>query len=100
MIKGDHTADAYEEAAEKEKELDAFTKRNKYNVFSKVIVSKNIEDGMLYLIQASGLGGLEPNTILLSWPSQWEDDHLKTQRFFNLIGHTQTFGHLLTVLKP
>ena len=44
-------------------------KKNKYNVFSKVVVSQNIENGMVYLMQASGLGGLEPNTVLLSWPN-------------------------------
>ena len=76
-MKGDYTEEAYKEAAEKERELDLFTKKNKYNVFSKVLVSQNIESGMVYLIQCSGLGGLEPNTILLSWPTNWEDDSLK-----------------------
>lgn len=75
-------------------------KKNKYNVFSKVIVSQNIENGMVYLIQSSGLGGLEPNTILLAWPNQWEDDELKANRFVHMINHSHTFGHLLTILKP
>jgi potassium/chloride transporter 4/5/6 len=55
---------------------------------------------MVYLIQSSGLGGLEPNTILLSWPNQWENDELKSNRFVNMIKHAHTFGHLLTILKP
>lgn len=75
-------------------------KSNKYNVFTKVIVSQNIENGMVYLIQSSGLGGLEPNTILLSYPSSWENDQLKSNRFMNLINHAKIFGHLLTVIKP
>lgn len=40
---------------------------------------------MVYLIQSSGLGGLEPNTVLLAWPNSWEDDVLKSNRFINLI---------------
>ena len=69
VVKGDYTSNCYDEVRKKESELDAFMKRNKYNVFSKVIVSQNIENGMVYLIQSSGLGGLEPNTVLLSWPN-------------------------------
>ena len=100
VIKGEYTADAYEEARKKESELDAFMKRNKYNVFSKVVVSQHIENGMVHLIQSSGLGGLEPNTIVLSWPKQFDHDELKSTRFVNLIRHAHTFGHLLTILKP
>lgn len=100
VIKGEYNADSYHEARKKEGEIDIFMKKNKYNVFSKVIVSQNIENGMVYLIQSSGLGGLEPNTILLAWPNQWEDDELKSKRFVNLINHAHTFGHLLTILKP
>jgi potassium/chloride transporter 4/5/6 len=100
VIKGEYTAKSYDEARKKESDLDAFMKRNKYNVFSKVIVSQNIENGMVYLIQSSGLGGLEPNTIVLSWPNQFENDELKSSRFINLIKHAHAFGHLLTILKP
>jgi hypothetical protein len=50
VVKGDYTSNGYDEARKKEAELDAFMKRNKYNVFSKVIVSQNIENGMVYLI--------------------------------------------------
>lgn len=50
VIKGEYTAKSYDEARKKESDLDTFMKRNKYNVFSKVIVSQNIENGMVYLI--------------------------------------------------
>lgn len=49
-MKGDYTSEAYEESRIKEKELEDFMKKNKYNVFSKVIVSQNIENGMVYLL--------------------------------------------------
>jgi len=54
-------------------------------VFSKVIVSSNVEQGMIYLIQSAGLGGLEPNTVLLAWPNSWKEDPFKQERFFNLV---------------
>ena len=50
VIKGDYDAQSYIEARKKEAEIDTFMKKNKYNVFSKVIVSQNIENGMVYLI--------------------------------------------------
>lgn len=39
VIKGDYSSNSYEEARKKESELDVFMKKNKYNVFSKVVVS-------------------------------------------------------------
>jgi len=39
VIKGDYTQASYEEARKKENEIDVFMKKNKYNVFSKVVVS-------------------------------------------------------------
>lgn len=52
-------------------------KENKLMVFSKVVVSPDIENGLNFLIQSSGLGGLVPNTVMLSWPTEWEHDHNK-----------------------
>ena len=77
-----------------------FLKQHKYHVFSKVVVSNNIENGLMYLIQSSGLGGLDPNTVILAWPNEWEDDVLKTERFVNIIRAIHTYGHLITILKP
>lgn len=34
----------------------------------KTVVSPKYEDGMMYLIHSAGLGALNPNTILLTWP--------------------------------
>lgn len=42
-------------------------KKNLRMVIKNVITPKH-SDGMLYLIHSSGLGALNPNTVLLSWP--------------------------------
>ncbi len=69
-------------------------------VFSKVVLSPDTEQGLNFLIQGSGLGGLNPNTVLLSWPSEWEHDENKINRFVHIINNATTYGHVLTVLKP
>ena len=32
-------------------------------------VTENIEVGINFLIHAGGLGGLEPNTVMIKWPN-------------------------------
>lgn len=56
-------------------------KENKHVLFTKVIVSQDVSNGLNYLIQSSGLGGLVPNTIMISWPTEWEHDLNKINRF-------------------
>lgn len=80
--------------------LDVHMKENKQMVFSKVVVSNDVENGLNFLIQSSGLGGLIPNTILLSWPTEWEHDQNKITRFVHIINNATLFGHVITVLKP
>lgn len=80
--------------------LDLFLKQNKLPVFSKVILSNDVESGLTYLIQGSGLGGLNPNTVMLSWPHEWEHDESKINRFVHVINNATTYGHVITVLKP
>ncbi|XP_031562034.1 solute carrier family 12 member 6-like [Actinia tenebrosa] len=41
--------------------------------FMKVITAEDVKEGISYLIQASGLGALEPNTVLLAWPENWRE---------------------------
>lgn len=55
--------------------------------FCQVVTSCNIRDGMSHLIQSSGLGGLQHNTVLVGWPRSWrsKEDH---QTWRNFIGET------------
>ncbi|BBN10036.1 protein MpCCC2 [Marchantia polymorpha subsp. ruderalis] len=44
--------------------------------FTRVLVAPSYKEGKTYAIQSSGLGGLEPNTLVLGWPNNWrEDEH-------------------------
>lgn len=51
--------------------------------FCQVTVSSNLRDATSHLLQASGLGGLKHNAVLVSWPRNWkqEDDHHTCRNF-------------------
>lgn len=53
--------------------------------FCQVTVSSNLRDATSHLLQASGLGGLKHNAVLVSWPRNWKqgDEH---QHWRNFIG--------------
>lgn len=59
--------------------------------FSQVTVSSNLRDATSHLLQASGLGGLKHNAVLVSWPRNWKqgDEH---QTWRNFVGgwHSRT----------
>ncbi|KAJ7360572.1 hypothetical protein OS493_015680 [Desmophyllum pertusum] len=39
----------------------------------KVIVASTAREGISFLTQSSGLGGLEPNTVMITWPENWRE---------------------------
>ena len=45
-----------------------------FSAFSKVVISKDFEQGVTTLLQATGLGKLQPNTLLIEWGSGWLRD--------------------------
>ncbi|NWW43037.1 S12A5 protein, partial [Pedionomus torquatus] len=63
--------------------------------FCQVVISSNLRDGMSHLIQSSGLGGLQHNTVLVGWPRSWrqKEDHQTWRNFIELVRET-TAGHL------
>jgi len=83
-----------------EQKLDIYMKEHKQMVFTKVIVSPDVSNGLNFLIQSAGLGGLVPNTVMISWPTEWEHDVNKINRFVQMINNATTFGHVIGVLKP
>lgn len=40
--------------------------------FCQIVVSPNFRDGISYLIQSAGLGGMKHNTVLMAWPQSWK----------------------------
>ncbi|MEM9158395.1 MAG: amino acid permease [Verrucomicrobiota bacterium] len=57
------------------KSTDEMIRQEGLAAFSKVVVSKDFEQGITSLLQASGLGNLQPNTVLIEWESGWLRDH-------------------------
>lgn len=42
-------------------------KKNLRLIIKNVVTAKH-SDGIMYLIHSSGLGALNPNTVIMSWP--------------------------------
>ncbi|CAM6087999.1 unnamed protein product [Calypogeia fissa] len=42
--------------------------------FARVLVAPSYREGKSYAIQSSGLGALEPNTLVLGWPNKWYEE--------------------------
>ncbi|XP_061486687.1 solute carrier family 12 member 5 isoform X4 [Rhineura floridana] len=63
--------------------------------FCQVVTSSSLRDGMSHLIQSSGLGGLQHNTVLVGWPRNWRssEDHQTWRSFIELVRET-TAGHM------
>lgn len=61
--------------------------------FSQVTVSSNLRDATSHLLQASGLGGLKHNAVLVSWPRNWKqgDEH---QTWRNFVGGWLSHRHV------
>ncbi|XP_069507469.1 solute carrier family 12 member 5 isoform X2 [Ambystoma mexicanum] len=67
--------------------------------FCQVVISSNIRDGISHLIQSSGLGGLQHNTVLVGWPRNWrqKEDHQTWRNFIELVRET-TAAHLALIV--
>ncbi|KAL9974990.1 hypothetical protein ACROYT_G012103 [Oculina patagonica] len=53
--------------------LNDCMKEEKVKGFMKVIVASTASEGISFLAQSSGLGGLEPNTLMITWPENWRE---------------------------
>lgn len=54
-------------------ELENCMAAAKVTGFGRVLISPTYREGKTYAIQSSGLGSLEPNTLVLGWPTKWQD---------------------------
>ncbi|MFC1703275.1 amino acid permease [Candidatus Omnitrophota bacterium] len=59
--------------ANEEKSLKEFIERENLDVFGEVVISPDYMTGFQMLIQAHGVTGLKPNTVLLGWSDQKEN---------------------------
>uniref|UniRef100_A0A8C4JNA8 Solute carrier family 12 member 5 n=1 Tax=Dromaius novaehollandiae TaxID=8790 RepID=A0A8C4JNA8_DRONO len=87
--------DNHPQAQRAEESIRRLMEAEKVKGFCQVVISSNLRDGMSHLIQSSGLGGLQHNTVLVGWPRGWrqEEDHQTWRNFIELVRET-TAGHL------
>lgn len=94
------TKENYAKARETSNKLHGYFRMKRMEVFSKVILNKDLCKGLKNLIQNTGLGGLEPNTILMAWPEDWKEQPVRSSRFCKLIGYAKKCNRALIVSKP
>ncbi|XP_061075829.1 solute carrier family 12 member 5 isoform X2 [Conger conger] len=78
-----------------EQALRKMMETEKVKGFSQVVISSNLRDATSHLLQAGGLGGLQHNTVLVSWPRNWKqpEGHQVWRNFVELVRET-TSAHL------
>ncbi|KAJ8260454.1 hypothetical protein GJAV_G00182370 [Gymnothorax javanicus] len=78
-----------------EQSLRKTMETEKVKGFCQVVISSNLRDATSHLIQAGGLGGLQHNTVLVSWPRDWKqpEGHETWRNFLELVRET-TSAHL------
>ncbi|KAI9564397.1 hypothetical protein GHT06_008136 [Daphnia sinensis] len=60
-----------EEAVTAKQNLRKAMDDEKVKGFANVLVAKDVGQGIVHLIQTTGLGGLKPNTVIFGWPNSW-----------------------------
>uniref|UniRef100_A0A8C5GP42 Solute carrier family 12 member 5-like n=1 Tax=Gouania willdenowi TaxID=441366 RepID=A0A8C5GP42_GOUWI len=91
----------FEQSQRAEQALRKLMETEKVKGFCQVTVSSNLRDATSHLLQASGLGGLKHNAVLVSWPRNWKqgDEHLKLRNFIELVRETTAADLALLVPK-
>lgn len=74
IILGDWKTSADRQKALTQK-MDDRIREERMSAFSKVVISKDFEQGVTTLLQGSGLGNLQPNTLMIEWGSGWLRDN-------------------------
>uniref|UniRef100_A0A8C6UJA1 Solute carrier family 12 member 5a n=1 Tax=Neogobius melanostomus TaxID=47308 RepID=A0A8C6UJA1_9GOBI len=89
----------HDRAQRAEQALRKLMETEKVKGFCQVTVSSNLRDATSHLLQASGLGGLKHNAVLVSWPCNWKqgDEH---QHWRNFIACQRNTAAHLALLVP
>jgi len=53
--------------------------------FAEVVVAPSWSEGTNYIIQLTGVGGLSPNTVMLDWPDNWQNNSKKSMEFVSVL---------------
>ncbi|XP_036386737.1 solute carrier family 12 member 5 [Megalops cyprinoides] len=87
--------DNHPQSQRAEQSLRKLMETEKVKGFCQVVISSNLRDATSHLLQAGGLGGLQHNTVLVSWPRNWKqpEEHQTWRNFIELVRET-TAAHL------
>ena len=79
-------------------EMEGFLKQEGVVAFAQTDVVRDIEDGLISVAQANGMGGLNSNTLLMGWPGGTKglERILRSLRAFSQLGKSLILGRIDT----
>ncbi|NWZ66706.1 S12A7 protein, partial [Acrocephalus arundinaceus] len=89
------------ETQKAEENVKALMSAEKTKGFCQIVVSPNFRDGISYLIQSAGLGGMKHNTVLMAWPQSWKqtENRFSWKNFVDTVRETTAAQQALLVAK-
>ena len=77
-------------------EMEGFLRHEGIAAFAEADVVRNIEDGLVSVAQANGMGGLNSNTILMGWPTEQRglERALRSLRRISRVGKSLIIGRI------
>ncbi|XP_026990733.1 solute carrier family 12 member 6-like isoform X1 [Tachysurus fulvidraco] len=86
---------SYGESLAAEQTLKHLMEKERVKGFVQCIVAQKPREGISHMIQSSGLGGMQPNTVVMGWPHAWRqsEDPQSWKTFINTVRLT-TAAHL------
>ena len=95
LVEADSASEGFDTQTRRQ-EMESFLKQEAVVAFAEIDVVSNIEDGLVSVAQANGMGGLNSNTLLMGWPSSQEDLEraLRSLRSFSQLGKSLILGRI------
>ncbi|KAL2307820.1 hypothetical protein Nmel_000802 [Mimus melanotis] len=89
------------ETQKAEQNVKALMSIEKTKGFCQIVVSPHFRDGISYLIQSAGLGGMKHNTVLMAWPQSWKqtENRFSWKNFVDTVRETTAAQQALLVAK-
>jgi len=76
-----------------QKAMEEFIHENRLSAVAKVVIAEDFAQGVAILLQVSGLGALQPNTVLIGW----SDDAIKRRAFVETVRRVLSLRRNLVV---
>jgi hypothetical protein len=101
LVEADSASEGFDTLTRRQ-EMESFLKKEAVIAFAETDVVSNIEDGLVSVAQANGMGGLNSNTLLMGWPSEQRELEraLRSLRSFSQLGKSLILGRIDTSRMP